>query len=37
MSGASAARSTTSKPIHSFIPFAASGFAFVLLAKVVPD
>jgi hypothetical protein len=37
MSGASAARSTTSKRIRSFIRFAASGFAFVLLAKAGPD
>jgi FixJ family two-component response regulator len=37
MSGASAARSTTSKHIRSFIRFAASGFAFVLLAKAGAD
>src|SRR5262249_36528114 len=35
MSDASAARSTANKPIRLFIPYAASGFASVLLAKTL--
>src|SRR5882757_9322405 len=35
MSSASAARSTTARPIRSFIPSVASGFASVLLAKTL--